>query len=247
MRLTEQIDKEYATLDTRILSEIKEKKPSKEFSAFLSAYKKYLLCCKEENLDGSSLYSSCRRNADLARSILFNVSYNQEDITLLCLKGSEYANNIQEKTSGDFFSEAINKDHYQTKTQEPYLIFSEFFKRSLTNVGFENNGAYIKIIGDVGSNLGFYMHTGKISIIGSCNIFTGDNLKGGEILIEGNCGDLTGYAMSSGSIIIEGNSGNNTGSLMRNGSITVKGNIASLAKIIYGGKIYCKDRQVYQK
>jgi hypothetical protein len=113
-----------------------------------------------------------------------------------------------------------------------------------TDVGSKMKRGQIIVNGAVGLFLGNEMQGGTITIRRDAGHEAGYRMEGGLIIIEGNAANNVGDNMKGGQIIINGNVGFNLGEEMRGGTISIDGNIGSLSKVIKGGNIFQRGRQI---
>jgi formylmethanofuran dehydrogenase subunit C len=114
-------------------------------------------------------------------------------------------------------------------------------------VGQEMEGGTLTIEGNAGYNVGRKMLGGIITVRGNVSNALGCEMRAGKIIIEGNAGILVGVNMKGGEITVKGNAGNHLGQKMQYGVVHVEGEIEHISSFIKGGRVYLKEKLIFEK
>ncbi len=255
MKLTKLIDKEFENITSVTQGEIKTNK-NITVETLLAIWKQTKIYADYKNPEPdyqSIVFPEGRKSVEKAAMC------TSEDIAGFCILSNGTNKEIQ--SLGFFLSSIINKHYAKTGFSGEYVLPVDQKETLIDGIGFQNNGANIKIIGDVGYMTGKTMEAGNITIIGNAfsvgeamydgriTVFgnvdsAGKNMQGGIIHITENAGFI-GDKMKNGKIIVEKN-GFYAGESMQYGHIIIKGDIEQAGDKMKDGLIEifgnCKNK-----
>ncbi len=247
MKLTQTIESEYANVQGNYLIKYPKEKRSNTIKNILRTYKDWLFhSIKNEEIkqiESQEIFDiACYYSAQgflLGRC----KKYLQSDITEVSIAIKEYEDETDFNKSGIFLTCLINNHFQKTKTKKEYILITEHLEKRIDEIGFKNNGATIKIIGNVGDYLGEYMTDGEIILEGNSQKDTGCNMQGGVIYVR-NSEETLGYLQKGGSIYVSENAGTDVGYRMKRGNIFLKQEPTSITIGTDGGKIYYNNKLI---
>ncbi len=247
MNLAEQIEREYNEVKENKTDKIIQAK-SQNIDSLIDTYARWLGFRETMRFrDGILVYPANFHQTYSKYLLAFHELQKKKrihtpsEITLFSMSLKQFENDFYFNKSGSFLQALINR-HYafckkkKIKTDE-YVLMLENLEKNLDHVGYNNNGACVRIMGNCGLNLG-------------------EDLQKGELILQGNCGDQVGKNMLGGKITIFGNAGTNVGTHMHLGEIHLQGAYDSIADVPflinqyynYGNrkpKIFHKGIQIY--
>ncbi len=148
--------------------------------------------------------NAVKHHLRIARRIIqtAKINYSSEHITILCGYLSKYEEDNSFESTGDFLSELINIHYEQTQYSGKYIIFLKDIQTEIENLGSENNGADILVIGNVGDHLASKMFAGKITVEGNAKSSVGYEMRGGTVSVK-NAKNLVGSHMKNGKLYLK--------------------------------------------
>ena len=251
MKLADLTQTEYANVEERKVGKTTKGDNYSTLKKVMNAYKlwffdfvqKERLPPKTENLEfwdiaayhvaWGMITASCKR-------------YSLSDITQTSIAIKEYEQERSFNHSGIFLASLINCHFEKTQTIEEYILVTEQYEKPIDEIGFLNNGANIKIIGNAGDYLGEYMKQGKIIVQGNAERDVGSNMEGGEIHLR-NAKEGLGYLQLGGMIFVSENAGEDVGEHMYGGEIFLVQEPTTITLLTEGGNIYYKGTLIREK
>ncbi len=246
MKISETIEKEYADIASTTNSEIKVTK-NEAVENILAIWKQ------------TKIYADYKKPEPEYQSIIFPdgrigiekaAKCTAEDIASFCILADGTDKEIQ--SLGFFLSSIINEHQKQTGFSGEYVLPIHQKNARIDGIGFQNNGASIKVIGSVGYYTGKHMAAGIITLVGDA-FAIGEGMYGGNIHILGStdnvgkdmrggvihiteCAALVGENMKNGKITVEKNCFY-AGESMKSGHIIIKGNVERAGYMMENGII----------
>ncbi len=122
------------------------------------------------------------------------------------------------------------------KSQETYIIHTMVTEKYIDRIGYENNGANILVVGNVGDFTAHGMNNGTITVQGKAESHFGYFMQGGILTVErARC--FLGCQMDNGKIYVN-HAGGMVGHGMRAGEIHIEVDYASFGQEITGTIFY---------
>ncbi len=258
MKLNDIIDENYEHVspeEIKQVNNINQGVVSDLLAIFQSEYEKDAQIPKNYTRLDLSLYSQFSNALEQATLI-----YTPEDITTFSVCLHEFETMPILEKAGAMLSALINYHYKKTKTEErvekregegeqkrkeeewekeeeKYLLVTSHLEKRLDYLGWKNDGAHIRIRGDVGDGAGAQMKNGSLIIEGSAKSFLGSSMRDGFIEVFQNAEDMIGYHMHGGEIDLHKNA-MSVGTGMYDGYIIVRGDISrSAGTEMEGGRI----------
>ncbi len=245
MNLTKITEEEYAHVSGADILENKNRKDHRDTELL------ELFCYWLDYAANRLRHHDYRSVSDCMRKKKYTtVFYSKEDIKNLSISMGMYENHPDFKQSGVFLSYLINQHYKKNKTgntpeqknisenesceknqkretaNDKYEIITEHFSEEIDQIGLQNNGPNIRVLGNAGKHLGSGMINGSIYLTGNADLYLGAFMKGGEISVQDAAGNV-GFVMEKGTIYIRRDMHGLIGENMEGGTIHIEGKIHS--------------------
>jgi formylmethanofuran dehydrogenase subunit C len=205
-------------------------------------------------VNAQELFSGLQSEDEQPKDKKYQVEMNQnlEEIVkkfekILVYIGDIYEDSLElikkSYSAKDIYEFSIILKNYEKEKGFDYV--SGLYLSTLINDSNDNEfNIYTKHL-DILPNYIGYKNNGKIiTINGNVSDWLGDSMISGEIIVNGNANGLIGWGIYDGEIIINGNAGDCIGNIMTGGSIYLNGEYESISRIIWGGNIFHKGKQL---
>ncbi len=201
MKLTQQIEKEYASITPERIAEIKTYSVPKEMPHALDIFLNNF-CPKNSTFNNQT--ANFEYEISLAMIQVLSFNYTSENITSFSLALSSFEEHRYFYRTGIFLSALINVHQEKTKATQPYVLFTNYLNKKIAHLCM-NNKSIIQIIGDCGISCGFQMESGTIIVEGSTESRVGEHMCNGEIHVKKNTAEIRGQNhFYGGKIIVYG-------------------------------------------
>ena len=239
MNLTKTIEKEYEQIEEKSIEELNCKNDETEqLEILMDLYKYWLEHTRTMKFDFTFYNEAYNLFFDALHTNIDNLTL--KDITLFSLKLEEYESRCFFEYTGYFISAMINYHHFQTKSKDTYIIFTEGFSTKLQGIAKDNN-ANVHIIGDVGERAANNMNGGRIHIEGNTLGYCCERLQNGTVFISGNVTDNFCSKMTDGNVHLKGNAEDFACEFMQGGTVIIEKNVANKAcQGMYEGNVTIK-------
>ncbi len=238
MKLREQIEKEYADLQEKEIIKDTFTNKSPGLNLILEKYEKFFS-------PTVTFLSGSERMYKYAKSLIKNVDFTKEDITHFSFHLEKFTNHLFFGEVGIFISALINQNYEINRSQKEYILHTSATEKLINRIGYENNGAHILVVGNVGDFTAHGMRRGKITVQGKAESHLGYFIEGGILEIEqARC--FLGCQMNGGKIYVN-HAGGMVGHGMHSGEIHIKTDYASFGEEVKGTIFYRGEKIKYPK
>jgi len=190
-----------------------------------------------------------------------NLMFRAKDLETFSIAMADLQDDIDFlRKAGFFLSALINQSD-----DKEFVIHTSHLSRPIDSLGYCNKKIVI-VNGDVGDLVGAHMRAGTILVEGNASDSAGSYMKGGSLDIKGNArnwlgswmegglitvghdaGKGVGGNLTGGSIFVNGKTLQEIGYEMKGGTIQINGKVGGVSAGFEHGKIFNKDKLIFDK